>query len=141
MVPWFLLLSLLSQVCAYTWIDGDSTTPALCPGKYCGRTRLDQGNFSSCGACPRGYIVPNPIQSSECVQCTGTPELYDYLYLAFVFLFTLLSHWVAIDFAAKRNKLTKEIILVHISAFLETSVSAVLSLALATMKNAAKCDT
>ena len=61
------------------------------------------------------------------MQCTGLPELYDYLYLAAIFITTLLSHWVAIDFAAKRNKLTKEIIALHISALIETCVSGVVS--------------
>ncbi len=74
--------------------------------------------------------MAEPMQSSECVACTEEPELYDYLYLAFIFLITLLSHWVSVDFAAKRNKLTKEIILVHVSAFIETCVSAVVSILL-----------
>jgi len=124
------LFSIISNVKGYNWIDGEAATPALCPGKYCGRIQLEQGNFSACGACPRGYHVAEPMQSSECVECTEEPQLYDYLYLAFIFLITLLSHWVSVDFAAKRNKLTKEIILVHVSAFIETCVSAVVSILL-----------
>jgi len=125
-----LFITLLNPVDAYKWIDGESETPALCPGQYCGRIKQDQGNYSACGPCPRGYVVLNPIQSSECVQCTGSPQLYDYLYLAFIFIMTLLSHWVAIDFAAKRNKLTKAIILLHASAFIETCLSAIISILL-----------
>jgi len=112
----------------YSWIEGQAQTPALCPGKYCGRIKLADGNYSSCGACPRGFVVLNPVQSSECIPCQEYPDLYDYLYLMFIFLTTLISHWISIDFAAMRSKITKEILALHISALIETCLAALLSL-------------
>jgi len=92
--------------------------------------KLGEGNFSACGACPRGYTVLDPHQSSECVQCNQDPTLYDHLYLTFILVVTLLSHWMSIDFSAKRLKLTKEIVILHVSALLETALAAVASVLL-----------
>lgn len=127
--PW--LLCLLTPTCTgYVWVQGPSDTPALCPGLYCGRTErnISEGRYSACGPCERGWRVYNPSQSSVCQQCQDPPELYDWLYLGFVVLFTLLAHWVAVDFTAKSRRFTKEILILHTSALVEVAVSAVSTL-------------
>jgi len=120
-----LLLSLLKTGLSYDWEKGEVNDPAaLCPGRYCGRIQLQQGNFSECGACPRGFIVQDPLQSSLCAKCNQNPDLYDILYLTFILLTTLLSHWVAIDLSAKRSRLTKDVLVLHFSAMVESAAAA-----------------
>ena len=72
-----------------------------CPGLYCGRTLLENGSYSECGACPRGYRT----NTSICVPCSDHPEFYDWLYLAFMVLVALVLHWFAIDFLALKRRL------------------------------------
>jgi len=130
-----MLLVLQYPLCnGYTWVKGPSDTPALCPGLYCGRTdrgeksNISEGRYSECGPCERGWRVYNPSKSSVCQKCEDPPELYDWLYLGFVVLFTLLAHWVAVDFTAKSRRFTKEILILHVSALVEVGVSAVSTL-------------
>ena len=134
---WILLL--LSPLCmSYTWVQGPSDTPTLCPGLYYGRadrgedwgseSNTSEGRYSGCGACERGWRVYRPSKSSVCQKCQDPPELYDWLYLGFIVLFTLLAHWVAVDFTAKSRRFTKEILILHTSALLEVGVSAVSTL-------------
>lgn len=122
-------------VSPYQWTDGVSDTLVPCPGLYCGRvdnwltSNISQTErFSECGPCPRGWRVFNPGQSALCEPCTKSPVLYDWLYLGFVVLFTLLSHWVAIDFTAKRDKFTKEVLILHSCALLEVVIAALVTL-------------
>lgn len=117
----------------YSWEQDETDWPAPCPGLFCGRT--DRGEnlpenasrYSSCGPCARGERAQNFV----CKACNSPPELYDWLYLGFIALFTLLAHWVAIDLAASHRRLSKEILLLHGAAFLEVSMSALLTLLLA----------
>lgn len=71
-----------------------------CPGRYCGRTKLENGSWSACGACERG-LRSNPF--SECIECNDEPKLYDWLYLGFMGLLPLTFHLGCIDAAAKRR--------------------------------------
>ncbi|EEB14953.1 medulloblastoma antigen MU-MB-50.4, putative [Pediculus humanus corporis] len=94
-----------------------------CPGLYCGRTLLENGSYSECGACPRGYRT----NTSICVPCSDHPEFYDWLYLAFMVLVALVLHWFAIDFLALKRRLglTKQVLIIHFSALVEVSIAAV----------------
>ena len=74
---------------------------AHCPGRYCGRTQLDNGSWSACGACERGT---RRNSSSACVECHDKPTFYDWLYLGFMALLPLTFHLICIDTAAKRRK-------------------------------------
>jgi len=129
-----MLVTLMIPLCkSYDWIQGSSEYPALCPGLYCGRTdrgenHTSEGRYSECGPCERGWRVYNPSKSSICQKCEEPPELYDWLYLGFVVLFTLLAHWIAIDFTAKNRRFTKEILILHISALFEIALSAICTL-------------
>lgn len=77
-------------------------TPAsLCPGKYCGRILFDNGSWSDCGACPRGFRTN---ATSICELCTDTLELYDWLYLGFMVLLLLVLHWFFIDTVSMRMR-------------------------------------
>jgi len=118
----------------YSWIEGPTDILALCPGLYCGRTDRGEnwtietnssvGRYSACGPCERGWRVSNPSKSSLCKKCQDPPELYDWLYLGFIVLYTLLAHWFAIDFTAKSRRFTKEVLILHTSALLEVGISA-----------------
>lgn len=65
-----------------------------CPGLYCGRQLLENGNWSDCGACPRGFRTND---SSVCVPCGDQPVFYDWLYLGFMVLLPLVFHVFCID--------------------------------------------
>lgn len=99
-----------------------------CPGLYCGRTLLSDGNWSTCGACPRGH---RPNASSACSPCTDQPSFYDWLYLGFMALMPLVLHWFCIDVAAKRRSFTFGVIVLHLSAAVETTAAAVVTVLLA----------
>lgn len=88
-----------------------------CPGLYCGRTELDDGSWSECGACPRGFRTN---ATSYCVECTDEPTLYDWQYLGFMVLLPLVLHWFFIDMAAAENRKTA-IVGQHICAFVEVA--------------------
>jgi len=130
-----ILLLLLPALClAYTWEQGETDEAASCPGLFCGRT--DWGSerpsnaskrYSSCGPCPRGQRS----LGSLCRECKSPPLLYDWLYLGFIALFTLLAHWVVIDLAASHRRLSRELLLLHGAALFEVGLSAVLTLLLA----------
>lgn len=125
------LMTCFTQGISYNWIKGETSNPeARCPGRYCGRTfvNISQGLYSSCGQCERGWRVIDPTKSSLCEKCDEDPEFYDKLYLGFVVLFALVAHWVCIDFTAKRSRFTKEVLIMHGSALIEITVSALGSL-------------
>ncbi|XP_020293577.1 JNK1/MAPK8-associated membrane protein [Pseudomyrmex gracilis] len=98
-----------------------------CPGLYCGRELLSDGNWSDCGACMRGYRAN---ASSACVPCEDTPTLYDWLYLGFMALLVLVLHWFFIDLVAFRRGIPKEVIAVHLSALLEVILACIIVLQL-----------
>lgn len=74
-----------------------------CPGSYCGRT-LQDGNWSECGSCLRGFRVNASTEFSGCFPCDDTPTFYDWLYLGFMMLLALILHWFFIDMVAKQRK-------------------------------------
>ncbi|XP_061162438.1 JNK1/MAPK8-associated membrane protein-like isoform X2 [Saccostrea echinata] len=105
----------------------DSTSKVeRCPGLYCGRISLGNNNYSECGACPRGY---QPNEESICLACDSEPTFYDWMYLAFMALLSLVLHWFFIDHT-NRKKTTKSLISLHISALLESVIAAILTLLL-----------
>ncbi|XP_041969914.1 JNK1/MAPK8-associated membrane protein [Aricia agestis] len=91
-----------------------------CPGLYCGRTENEDGSWSDCGACPRGFRTN---ASSYCVECTDEPTLYDWQYLGFMVLLPLILHWFFIDMvsAGKRKSIAAQ----HICAFIELTIGTV----------------
>ena len=89
------------NVIEYGLFAGPVNKLARCPGLYCGRELLSNGSWSSCGACPRGYRTDG---SSECIKCSDSPELYDWLYLGFMALLALVLHWFSIDTASGRTR-------------------------------------
>lgn len=103
-----------------------SFTVERCPGLYCGRILLGGNNYSECGACPRGY---QPNEQSICLACDSQPTFYDWMYLAFMALLSLILHWFFIDYT-NRNKTAKSLIPLHVSALLESVVAAILTLLL-----------
>lgn len=68
----------------------------FCPGYYCGRFPLPDGNLSECGACPRGWRTIEP-NSDSCVACTDEPSFYDWLFLTFMAILPLFFHWYYIE--------------------------------------------
>lgn len=101
--------------------------PMRCPGIYCGRELLPDGNWSECGACPRGFRVN---ASSACVPCDDAPIFYDWLYLGFMALLVLVLHWFCIDKVSKRRNIPKEVIALHLSALLEILLASLIALQL-----------
>ncbi|XP_048734627.1 JNK1/MAPK8-associated membrane protein-like [Ostrea edulis] len=97
-----------------------------CPGLYCGRIPLGNGNHSECGACPRGY---QPNEQSICLACDSEPLFYDWMYLTFMALLSLVLHWFFIDYTNRKNT-TKSLIPLHVSALLESVMAAILTLLL-----------
>lgn len=111
---------------AFTWLSlfQARSDGALepCLGQYCGRIVDDSGHMINCGACPRGYRT----NSTVCLECTSSPDLYDWLYLGFMASLSLIFHWFFIDFFAKRE--TKRIYVLFLSAFVESALAAIFSL-------------
>jgi len=99
-----------------------------CPGLYCGRVALSSGNWSECGPCPRGYRANTT--TSECEKCLNRLIFYDWLYLGWMGMLSLLLHWVCIDMTAKRRGLTTGVLALHISALLESVAAALITLLL-----------
>ncbi|XP_060073256.1 JNK1/MAPK8-associated membrane protein-like [Ylistrum balloti] len=95
-----------------------------CPGMYCGRKDTGGGTYSECGACPRGY---QPDPDTICQRCEDSPKFYDWLYLGFMALLSLVFHWFFIDFTNKRKR---TLIILHASALVECILAAILTLLL-----------
>lgn len=72
-----------------------------CPGWYCGRISLEGELTSNCGSCPRGFRRNDT--TFICELCTDTPAFYDWLYLGFMVLLVLISHWFFIDMFSTRR--------------------------------------
>uniref|UniRef100_T1GU62 JNK1/MAPK8-associated membrane protein n=1 Tax=Megaselia scalaris TaxID=36166 RepID=T1GU62_MEGSC len=96
-----------------------------CPGLYCGRVLSYNGSLSDCGECPRGFRVNST--TSICVECTDSPNTYDFLYITFICILPLIMHWYFIDACSKERTFSKNQIILHISAFFEVVISAVIS--------------
>ncbi|BFZ11777.1 hypothetical protein BsWGS_14816 [Bradybaena similaris] len=90
----------------------------VCPGRYCGRMPGEV----KCGPCARGYM---PDSQSVCQRCSGAPVFYDWLYLGFMALVSLVLHWGFIDLLSRPKK---TVLLLHLSAFVETVLAAWLTL-------------
>ncbi|XP_068215274.1 JNK1/MAPK8-associated membrane protein [Palaemon carinicauda] len=109
----------------FSYEKGVVKTLSHCPGHYCGRTELENGSWSACGACERGL---RRNESSACVQCNDKPEFYDKLYLGFMGLLPLTFHLGCIDAAAMRRTFTREVMALYASAVIEVLVAAVVTL-------------
>ncbi|XP_063426172.1 JNK1/MAPK8-associated membrane protein-like isoform X2 [Mytilus trossulus] len=97
-----------------------------CPGLYCGRT-LQNGTLSNCGACVRGYQPDDSSENSICKRCEEEPSFYDWLFLGFMALLSLLLHWFFIDFTNRRKN---NLIILHVSAFIESVLSGIVTILL-----------
>ncbi|KAH9489443.1 hypothetical protein Btru_056385 [Bulinus truncatus] len=92
----------------------------ICPGRYCGYMPGEE----TCMACPRGYT---PDVTSLCVRCDSSPTFYDWLYLGFMGMTSLVLHWSFIDLLSRPKK---GVLLLHLSAFIETVLAASVTLLL-----------
>lgn len=136
-----LMCLLYGEMSAYKWVDGpvakDHLEDLHCPGLYCGRVE-EEDQYSECGKCPRGWRVSKSnwkisntsASHSICFECTDSPLLYDWLFLAFHGVLVLVLHWMAIDLTAKRQKLTKAVLVLHTIAMIEVVLAAGLTLGL-----------
>ncbi|XP_052273550.1 JNK1/MAPK8-associated membrane protein-like [Dreissena polymorpha] len=98
--------------------------PDECPGMYCGRMNIGPARYSDCGACPRGYQAENSV----CGECTSSPDLYDWLYLGFMAITSILLHCFFIDYT---NVKKESLVVLHLSAVVESVMAAILTLLLA----------
>ncbi|TKS86248.1 JNK1/MAPK8-associated membrane protein [Collichthys lucidus] len=96
---------------------------STCPGLYCGRMLVNGSVEGDCGVCPRGERTN---LHKVCERCTESPELYDWLYLGFMAMLPLVLHWFFIEWYS--GKKSSSALLQHITAMLECSVSAVVTL-------------
>lgn len=98
-----------------------------CPGQYCGRTLYDNGSWSDCGACERGYRVN---ESFVCSPCRDELNTYSWLYLGFMAMLPLMLHCFFIDLNAKDRKFSRKQLILTACAFIEVTLSAILSILL-----------
>ncbi|XP_051010607.1 JNK1/MAPK8-associated membrane protein-like [Acomys russatus] len=99
-----------------------------CFGLYCGKTLLFKNSsteiYGECGACPRGQRTN---EQKYCQPCTESPELYDWLYLGFMAMLPLVSHWICIERKLK-NGISRGVLFQQVSALFECSMAAVVTL-------------
>nr|CAG4651246.1 EOG090X0BGA [Simocephalus serrulatus]SVE94440.1 EOG090X0BGA [Simocephalus serrulatus] len=103
-------------------------TLSKCPGYYCGRHLVANGNetkWSACGSCPRGSRVNN---TWACTECSNSPTEYDWMYLCFMVLIGLLAQWYSIDIMTSNAQLSLKTFGIHVSALIETFLSAIVTL-------------
>lgn len=93
------------------------TAIPTCPGLYCGRSELSNGDWSDCGACERGFRTN---ASSYCMPCADEPTLYDWQYLGFMVILPLVLHWFCIEIDASSSE-AKKTLLQHLCALAEVS--------------------
>lgn len=74
----------------------------------------------------RGY-QPQATMDSICVRCTGSPTFYDWLYLGFMAILSVVLHWFFIDFTNKRKR---SLVILHLSALTEGVLSGLLTVIL-----------
>ncbi|KAM9466245.1 JNK1/MAPK8-associated membrane protein [Clarias gariepinus] len=97
---------------------------STCPGLYCGKSFIN-GTIGECGVCPRGERAN---LEKICQKCTGSPELYDWLYLGFMAMLPLVLHWFFIEWYS--GKKSSSAVLQHVTALCECSVAAIITLLL-----------
>lgn len=97
-----------------------------CPGWYCGKILLANGETSECGPCPRGFRRNET--TFICEPCMDNPTFYDWLYLGFMVLLVLISHWFFIDMVSSRRSFSKDILIIHATAFSEVFLAGLLTL-------------
>ncbi|XP_052574944.1 JNK1/MAPK8-associated membrane protein-like [Peromyscus californicus insignis] len=99
-----------------------------CFGLYCGKTLLFKNSsteiYGECGACPRGQRTN---EEKYCQPCTESPELYDWLYLGFMAMLPLVSHWFCIEWYS-RKRCASGVLFQQVSALFECGVAAVVTL-------------
>ncbi|KAL3874476.1 hypothetical protein ACJMK2_037490 [Sinanodonta woodiana] len=117
---WSIIVTILGSVSFAEVIS----KPSKCPGLYCGRIDKGQGEYTDCGACPRGY---QPDNESLCQKCDSAPAFYDWLYLGFMAMLSLILHWFFIDYTNNRKR---SLVVLHISALVETGLAVLLTLLL-----------
>lgn len=61
---------------------------------------------------------------SECIPCTDTLSLQDWLYLLFMLILLLLIQWYIVDYCVKRRNLPLEVLVLHLSAAAESLLAA-----------------
>lgn len=79
---------LLRCVLYVLFLIGSVLISTKCPGRYCGRQLIHDGNstiWSNCGSCPRGFRVDSK-GGSICTECEAPPSPYDWMYLFFMSL-------------------------------------------------------
>ncbi|XP_028294349.1 JNK1/MAPK8-associated membrane protein isoform X2 [Gouania willdenowi] len=96
-----------------------------CPGLYCGRMMVNGSVEGECGVCPWGERTNT---QKVCERCTESPDLYDWLYLGFMAMLPLVLHWFFIEWYS--GKKSSSAFLQHVTAMLECSVSALVTLLL-----------
>ena len=64
---------------------------------------------------------------SECVLCSDTLTLQDWLYLLFMAILLLLIEWYIVDRCVRRRDLPLEVLALHGSSLLETAAASLLS--------------
>ncbi|KRY35817.1 JNK1/MAPK8-associated membrane protein [Trichinella spiralis] len=111
--------------------------PEPCPGLYCGRQVIADGNYTECGvmlkanciyllACDWGTRVN---ERGICVPCNGYPDVYDWLYLGFMGFLPFLLHCASIKFTSAQTREFRNVVLPQIAAaFVECVFPAILSL-------------
>lgn len=107
----------------YEFETGISAKLKPCPGFYCGRSKLLDGNYSACGSCPRGFKTN---QYSECVECNDELILYDWLYLGFMALLPLLLHFSSIENKVLRS--SRNTLILVICSIVEVGVAGAITL-------------
>ncbi|KAL6032394.1 hypothetical protein STEG23_028994 [Scotinomys teguina] len=99
-----------------------------CFGLYCGKTLLFKNSsteiYGACGACPRGQRTN---EEKYCQPCTESPEFYDWLYLGFMAMLPLVSHWFYIERDSKKSY-SRAVLFQQASALFECSMAAVVTL-------------
>ncbi|XP_016109963.1 JNK1/MAPK8-associated membrane protein-like [Sinocyclocheilus grahami] len=98
---------------------------STCPGLYCGRTIINDSFEGECGVCPRGQRTNF---EKICEECSGCPELYDWLYLGFMAMLPLVLHWFFIEWFS--GKKSSSALFQHITALFECTAAAIVTLLL-----------
>ncbi|XP_016347824.1 JNK1/MAPK8-associated membrane protein-like [Sinocyclocheilus anshuiensis] len=98
---------------------------STCPGLYCGRTIINDSFEGECGVCPRGQRTN---YEKICEECSGSPELYDWLYLGFMAMLPLVLHWFFIEWYS--GKKSSSALFQHITALFECTAAAIVTLLL-----------
>nr|CAG4650406.1 EOG090X0BGA [Sida crystallina] len=100
-----------------------------CTRLYHNNTVIGDGNsslqWSACGSCPRGSRAD---VTWACSPCQDHPTKYDWMYLCFMSISGLLLQWYSIDSFSGDSSLSVKTLVVHVSALLETLLSAVITL-------------